>query len=185
MNSIRYFAACLVLTLLIGCTATTSPGSGGPSAAASPNTDQGSAGTCRPIDLRSPTGERIDLTGTWEGGIFLHHVRQVGDCVWWIGYARWPGTEPGELATLTFFGLLASDFTLSGNWTTIVRPSGPGAYYNGPQEGGVAFTIRFDPDTGGATVLARVGAGSTDAEYPADELRLTGPLPESANPPQQ
>lgn len=105
--------------------------------------------------------------------------------MWWIGYGRWPGTEPGELATLTFFGQLASDFTLSGNWTTIVRPNSPGAYYDGPQEGEVAFTIRFDPDTGMATTLTRVGAGSTNAEYPADELRLTGPLPESANPPQQ
>jgi hypothetical protein len=181
----RWFAGALVVALLVGCTTSPSPGSEGPSAAASPIIGSGSEDTCSPIDLRSPTGERIDLTGTWEGGLFVHHVRQVLDCVWWIGYARWPGTEPGELATLTFFGRLASDFTLSGNWTTIVRPSGPSAYYDGPQEGDVAFTIRFDRDTGRATILTRVGAGTTNAEYPADELSLVGPLPDSANPPQQ
>lgn len=187
-RSRRRWTGILVLVAaawLVGCSASPSPGSEGPSTFASPNIGPGSADVCRPIDLRSPTGQRIDLTGSWEGGIFIHHVRQVLDCVWWIGYGRWPGTEPGELATLTFFGHLASDFTLSGNWTTIVRPNSPGAYYDGPQEGVVAFTIRLDPDTGVATTLTRVGAGSSIAEYPADELSLMGPLPESANPPQQ
>jgi hypothetical protein len=182
MISTRWLPAGVIGALLVACTASASPGAEGPSAAASSNFASGSAGICRPIDLRSPTGERIDLTGTWEGGIFLHHVRQVGDCVWWIGYARWPGTEPGDLATLTFFGQLASDFTLSGNWTTIVRPSGPGAYYDGPQEGDVAFTIRFDPDTGAATTLTRVGAGAAERAYPTDVIRLVGPLPASADP---
>ena len=185
MTCTRSFTVWLVAATLVGCSASPSPGSEGPSTFASPVIDAGSADTCSPIDLRSPTGERIDLTGTWEGGIFVHHVRQVLDCVWWIGYARWPGTEPGELATLTFFGHVASDFTLSGTWTTIVRPSSPAAYYDGPQEGQVSFTIRLDPDTGMATALTRVGAGSTHAGYPADEMRLVGPLPDSANPPQQ
>ena len=115
----------------------------------------------------------------------MNHVRQVGDCVWWIGYGRWPGTEQGELATLTFFGHLASDFTVSGNWTTIVRPGTPAAYYPGPQEGYVAFTIGFDQGTGAATTLTRVGAGLTDRDYSSDELRRVGLLPESANPPAQ
>ena len=105
--------------------------------------------------------------------------------MWWIGYGRWPGTEPGELATLTFFGRLASDFSVAGSWVTVVRPDAPAVYYPGPQEGAVAFLIGFDPDSGIATSLTRVGAGSTDPEYPADEMRLVGPLPESANPPQQ
>lgn len=184
MTSARWFAAGVIGALLVACTASTSPGSDGPSAAASPHIGSDSTDTCSAIDLRSPTGNRIDLTATWEGGVFIHHVRQVGDCVWWIGYGRWPGTEPGELATLTFFGHIAT-VTLSGTWATIVRPSSPAVYYPGPPEGNVAFMIGFDPDSGAAATLTRVGAGSTNAEYPADELRLVGPLPESANPPQQ
>lgn len=185
MSSVRPCLAWLVVMLLVGCTASAPPGSEGPSAAGSNIIGSGSADTCSPIDLRSPIGDRIDLTGTWEGSVFLNHVRQVGDCVWWIGYGRWPGTEPGELATLTFFGRLTSDFTLSGYWITIVRPDAPQVYYPGPPDGGVTFTIGFDPDTGVATTLTRVGAGRTDVEYPSDELRLVGPLPESANPPQR
>lgn len=184
MTFARWIAAGVIGTLLLGCTAFPLPGSEGPSAAGSPIIGSGPADTCSPIDLRSPTGDRIDLTGTWEGGVFINHVRQVGDCVWWIGYGRWPGTEPGELATLTFFGHIASDFTLSGSWATIVRPDAPGVYYPGPPGGAVAFMIGFGPETGVATTLTRVGAGRTDAEYPSDELRLVGPLPESANPPQ-
>lgn len=140
---------------------------------------------CDALNLLSPQGNRVDLTGTWEGGPFIHHVRQIGDCVWWIGYGRWPGTELGELATLAFLGKLASDFTLAGGWTTIVRPATPAAYFPGPPAGSVVLLIGFDPDTGVATTLTRIGAGRTDPTYPSDELRLVGPLPESANPPQQ
>lgn len=140
---------------------------------------------CTSIELFSPQGERVDLTGTWEGGIFVHHVRQLGDCVWWIGYARWPGTELGELATLTFFGHLAADFSLSGQWATIVRPSAPAAYYAGPADGRVAFLVEFDPESGFADALTRITGAKTDATYPSDELRWVGQLPESANPPQQ
>ena len=137
------------------------------------------------MQLVAPNAEAVDLTGTWEGGAFLHHVRQVGDCVWWIGYAQWPGTEPGELATLTFFGWLKPDFSVAGQFATIVRPSASGPYYPGPPDGPVVFLIGFDPDSGSVAELTRVGAGQTEAEYPTDELRLVGPLPESANPPTQ
>jgi len=140
---------------------------------------------CDQLNLLSPRGTQVDLTGTWEGAIFIHHVRQIGGCVWWIGYGRWPGTEPGDVATLTFLGKLTSDFTLTGGWTTIVRPNIPSLYYGGPQAGSVAFLIGFDPDTGAATTLTRVGAGRILAEYPSDVLSLVGPLPDSANPPQQ
>jgi hypothetical protein len=185
MTSLRWVATVLVGALMIGCTSSSSPGSEGPSQVGSNLTAPDPADTCRPIDIRSPTGERIDLTGTWEGGVFIHHVRQIGDCVWWIGYGRWPGTEPGELATLTFFGRLATDFTVAGVFATIVRPDSPAYYFPGPSSGSVAFDIGFDSETGAATTLTRVGAGRTDAEYPSEVLRLVGPLPDSANPPQQ
>lgn len=182
----RLVPVLVALALLTGGTACVA-GSSEPSAGAASPTEAAPAADldCGTLDLIGPTGRPVDLTGTWEGGVFLHHVRQVGDCVSWIGYGRWPGTELGELATLTFLGQLASDFTVSGGFTTIVRPENPVVYYPGPREGSLVFVIGFDPDTGLATTLTRVGAGVTDAQYPTNELRLVGPLPESANPPQQ
>ena len=163
-----------------GSSAPTESGSSAP-----PSSGDAPVADCAPIELMSPQGERVDLTGTWEGGIFVHHVRQVGDCVWWIGYARWPGTELGELATLTFLGRLAPDFSLSGQWATIMGPVGAGPYYPGPPDGRVAFLVEFDPESGTANTLTRIGAGTTDREYPTDELRRVGQLPASADPGQQ
>lgn len=144
-----------------------------------------SGAECRPIDLRSPQGAQVDLTGTWSSDGFDHHVRQIGDCVWWIGYSRWPGTEPGELATLTFFGHLNTDLTLAGVWTSIVRPGFWEPYFDGEPEGSVAFEIEFDSESGLAAELIRVGGdgGGLTETYPGDSLQLVGPLPPSANPP--
>lgn len=50
--------------------------------------DRGLPPGCQVIDLRAPTGERIDLTGEWAGtGILAGHdettwLIQVGDCVY-------------------------------------------------------------------------------------------------------
>jgi hypothetical protein len=38
---------------------------------------------CADIDLRSPSGERLDLSGTWHGDDNAYWLFfQVGDCVW-------------------------------------------------------------------------------------------------------
>ncbi len=156
-----------------------------------PTSGTGTAAACEPIRLTSPQGEPVDLTGTWDGGVFLHHVRQVGDCVSWIGYARWPGTEPGDLATITFFGRIAADFSVAGTWTTIVRPNAVDAYYPPSPDGPVRFLIEFDPELGTVSELVLTGydPGLISLEfpipYPSQVLRWVGPLPESANPPQQ
>jgi hypothetical protein len=170
---------------LSGC-ATVSPSlSSVPSPADSAPAD---GAACVPVDLRDAAGQRLDLTGTWEGGPFVHHVRQINDCVWWIGYARWPGLEPGELATLAFFGRLSGDFTLTGRWATIVRPDASGAYFPGPTDAEVTFDIEFDPGGGPPRLVPRGAIGVSEEaplSYPAATLHRLGPLPESANPPQQ
>jgi hypothetical protein len=173
-----------VLLLLAAC----SSGSAAPSADMGATPDSSTAigsEECRPIDLRSPQGVRVDLTGTWSSDAFDHHVRQIGDCVWWIGYSIWPGTQPGELATLAFFGHLDANLTLAGAWTSIVRPAQWNAYFSGEPEGSVAFGIEFDSESGLAAELTQVGAVEPAGTYPASALRLVGPLPPSANPPQQ
>ena len=184
-TGIRSMAGLAILgAALVAC----SSGSSAPTdsgSSALPSSGDSPEASCAPIELISPQGERVDLTGTWDGGIFTHHVRQVGDCVWWIGYARWPGTELGELATLTFLGRLAPDFSLSGQWATIVRPDIPGVYYGGPSDGRVAFLIGFDPESGTASTLTRIGAGTGLPTYPGETLERVGQLPESANPPPQ
>jgi hypothetical protein len=162
-----------------------------PSSSTAPTSETAVAPVCESNQLISPGGEPLDLTGTWDGGIFLHHVRQVGDCVSWIGYARWPGTEPGELATITFFGHTAADFSVAGTWTTIVRPDSVDAYYAPSPDGPVRFLIEFDPKLGTVSELVLTGydpgllSFGEPNPYPAEVLRWVGPLPESANPPQQ
>jgi len=74
---------------------------------------------CLPIDLILPSGERLDLTGTWVGGSTIHHVRQAGDCVWWVGISDLPSEAPGESWLNSFQGHLTSDFTLSGIWADV------------------------------------------------------------------
>ena len=179
--------AALVFLALVACTAASPSSSSG----APVPTESGASRACEPIGLMSPQGEPVDLTGTWDGGVFLHHVRQVGDCVSWIGYARWPGTEPGELATLTFFGRIAADFSIEGTWTTIVRPDTVDAYYPPAPDGPVRFLIEFDTELGTVSELVLTGYDPANVSlgfpipYPSQVLRWVGPLPDSANPPQQ
>ena len=113
----RSWSLLLVLGLLAACSTTSSPAGASPSPA-SPVVDADFAG-CSPIDLRMPSGDRLDLTGTWTGGSTIHHLRQVGDCVWWVGISDLPGEPAGESWLNSFQGHLASDFTLSGVWADV------------------------------------------------------------------
>lgn len=84
----RWLGIALATVLLIGSGCARSPAvpvDVQPSAAASAG-----AGTaeCPEIDLRSPTGERIDLSGIWEEHISedqpprMWWIRQIGTCMW-------------------------------------------------------------------------------------------------------
>lgn len=106
----------LVLSMLVACARTVGPPGASPSPIAS--AQAGFAG-CLAIDLRLPSGDRLDLTGTWVGGSTIHHMRQVGDCVWWVGLSNLPGESQGESWLNTFQGHLTSDFTLSGVWADV------------------------------------------------------------------
>jgi len=77
-------AACLVAA----CTPASAPSSSVPPTE-SPSAEVGNLPPgCKPIDLRAPGGERIDLNGTWDQETSAGEtpttwwVRQFGDCVW-------------------------------------------------------------------------------------------------------
>jgi hypothetical protein len=105
---------------------------GGPGAsqAASPTNgsgDSGSAATdaCPSIDLRTPAGEPIDLSGTWvtelEGTrAGIYYFQQVGSCVWFAGAFPHPSETdvpvPLGYLTVVFRGEVGSDFRIVGDW---------------------------------------------------------------------
>ena len=125
-----------------------------------------------------PSGDQLDLTGTWQGARSVTFIRQVGSCVSWISLSDNPNQELGAWAMAAFRGEIGSDFTLSGAWMWIVRPSGLG----GPMEGSVTFEI----DLATETVLLRSTTAATQPEgggpYGAATLEYAGPLPPSQAP---
>jgi len=122
--------ALLVAAGMVACSPVASPAASGPaeSASAAKPAPGASVSECTPIDLRTPTGERLDLTGTWEtekegtraGVYFLH---QVGSCLWWSGAypKRDDDLSYGPLNYLTnvFRGTVVPDFTVAGEWIDV------------------------------------------------------------------
>lgn len=162
-----------ILLVLAACTGGSTPiPSASPGPAASTPVAAGAA--CAPIDLRSPSGARVDLTGTWRGGQNVVYVRQVGGCVWWISLSDFPGQELGAQVMVMFRGDLSSDFTLQGEWMSVVRPPG----ISDPRHGIVVFEVEFETGAGSETVVLH---GTSQAgPYQAVTLTYVGPLPASA-----
>lgn len=142
-----------------------------PSVAPSMSPPEPAAGTCAPIDLRSPSGARIDLTGTWRGGQNVLYVRQDGSCVWWISLSDFPGQELGAQEMVVFRGDLSSDFNLRGEWMSVVRPP----FFSDPRHGIVVFEIQLETGAGSETLVLR---GTSQAgPYQTVTLTYVGPLP--------
>ena len=90
-------------------------GIGGPSASAAESPEVVAPAddvNCQPLDLVLPSGEQLDLTGSWVGDdLGPYQLRQWGDCLWFVG-------QNNTVAAL-FFGHLRDDFTVRGHWSTI------------------------------------------------------------------
>jgi hypothetical protein len=124
--------ALVFLGLLAACANPVASPPGSPSTGPG---ERGSAGgDCAQIDISTPSGERIDLNGTWateregiRGGIY--YFRQIGSCVWFAGGFPPPSETdvPSLLGFLTvvFRGEVANDLTISGDWVD-VRHQAPG-----------------------------------------------------------
>jgi hypothetical protein len=107
-------ASVAVLVVVTACASPAASVDPSPSEPAEPATPD----ACRPIDLRAPSGERVDLTGTWQetGGGPFYIVDQNADCVWIIGaFLRHEDVEGFAMwETFVFDGNLRPDFTLQG-----------------------------------------------------------------------
>jgi hypothetical protein len=105
---------------------------------------------CQPIDLRTESGERVDLNGTWQttGGGRTYYAYQEADCVWIVGGFVTPEEDApfGNIGkeTLTFAGHLQDDATVDGRWASIIYARGPGA--EGPYSGSLTFSLELGAD---------------------------------------
>jgi hypothetical protein len=108
------------------CTPTTAP-SASHALSAAPSTSSGPVGDlppgCEPIDIRAPTGERVDLNGEWTevgtaGELMTWWIRTKGNCVWGAGFIEVVPPEgtfnarPDNVQSLA--GVLGSDFVING-----------------------------------------------------------------------
>jgi len=165
---VRTAVAVGVVGVIAACVATNVASPSGPF----PTSTVPAAADCPGIDLRTPTGAPLDLTGTWAGGTTTHDVRQIGDCVWWMGRSTWPNQPMGGAWANVFFGHLHTDFTLTGEWVDVYRNAGFGG---GPGHGSVTFVVDF-PVVDGEEVIVLHRDTSLDGEgqgdvYGADTLR--------------
>ena len=135
----------------LGAACTPTSGSAAPSASV-PEPTAAPADTataeCQPLDLVLPSGEPLDLTGSWQGNdLGPYQLRQFGDCLWWVGQ--------NATYTLLFFGRLDADFTVAGNWGAIAASD--------HVIGGVRNPADRYIGTGTVRLRIEVGAGGTNA----------------------
>jgi hypothetical protein len=161
----------VAIVLLAACS---SSASGTTSPIASVDAASGSTALdCRPLDLRKPNGELLDLTGTWEGAATVHYVRQIGECVWWIALSDWPSQELGDFYSITFAGRLHQDLTLQGEFAAILRPNLGGVPIS--PGGRVTFAIDLSEEPIRMRQVAPVEP--TAGGYVDVTLGYVGPLP--------
>lgn len=105
-------AVALIAVVLTACSPAAT-GSSGPSAsAAAPSPSAVAQSGCQPLDLLLPSGDPLDLTGSWVGDdLGPYQFRQFGDCLWFVGQ--------NATYSYVFFGHVALDLTVSGSWATI------------------------------------------------------------------
>ena len=104
------------------------------------------------MSFENTAGARIDLSGTWTGGDVLHDVRQVGNCVWWVGQSNYPGEPLGSEVLNMFHGHITQDFTLTGEFAEIYRRGG----LLGPRQGSVTFVIDVNEVNGVEQIVLRI-----------------------------
>jgi hypothetical protein len=109
---------------------------------------------CDPIELRSPRGASIDLSGTWTTGTeeagneIRYELRQSGECLWGRGFSAYRGEEPGESFDMVLVGTARSDFTAELDLLELHVKSTGGPAYQPFGHASLTLEIRFE---GGAT----------------------------------
>jgi hypothetical protein len=129
MMSRRHLGALGLIALLAACTPATTTSPSTVELSASAAAAGGVPTGCQPIDLRGPTGERILLTGAWEGmGVLAWEgetawLYQIGDCVYGSAIGGEFLGEPGSEGTLTNLrGRVGSDFRIDFEIVIVSQP---------------------------------------------------------------
>ena len=155
--------ALLLMGLVTACVpASSAPSAGSPAGSGSDAgaTDGAVAelGDCQPLDLVLPSGEPLDLTGSWEGNDLgpyqLHHF---GDCLWLVGQ--------NATFTLVFVGRINSDFTIDGRWATVAASD--------HVIGGVRNEAELYTGTGSMTLSIVIGDGGTNGDVGLEQMEET------------
>jgi hypothetical protein len=107
---------------------------------------------CRPIELRDPAGDRIELTGAWvepdrsDSEAMVWWFKAIGDCVWGVGTI--PNSESpfmGEPSVQNLRGTLNPDFTIDAQ----IAHLGPRFSFNYTIDlADVRIRIEFPDDSG-------------------------------------
>jgi hypothetical protein len=168
----------LLMALAVACTSSPSPV---PSSTAVPSPSPSASGFpagCAPIELVSPKGDGVDLTGEWTGtewfaessGEERTSIQQLGDCVWITitdaSYRENPDDESAILGSL--FGRVTSDFVLAGDLVT-VRASD-----EDPAFAPIRLTVGFNED--GTTRLREEREAGVSGPRCEDEGSCPGPV---------
>jgi hypothetical protein len=110
---------------------------------------------CEGTDVRTPSGERLALTGIWwSNGVGVYNIHQRGPCVNWLGMSRHYGQEPGTEWTNVFSGTLRSDFTIGGRWADV--PIDPASTNDDLSFGTLTLRIDFEESDGVERPVLRV-----------------------------
>lgn len=100
-------AACQSTTI----SSTSEPTASGAASASAP-------AECLELDLRTPAGTRVDLTGTWTtgsvdaGSQVMYELHQQGECLWGRAFSAFGDQEPAESFDIILVGTIQSDFTV-------------------------------------------------------------------------
>jgi hypothetical protein len=101
---------------------------------------------CDPIDLRTTSGERVDLDGTWiqvdtpGGEPTTWWIRTLGDCVWGVGKVDEFPEDPLPATVQHLTGRIGTDFVIEGEIVLV----GPAVFFPSTIYAPVEFIIEFD-----------------------------------------
>jgi hypothetical protein len=142
----------LLMLLLTACLAPSAVPSAEPTAEPSgsrvaPGDANLAAIGCEPIDLRAPSGDRLDMTGTWGRdpllGPIAWNVRQLGDCLFLVELGSFGTAHSERVFHWLCEATLAADFTADGRCVQVGRnyeQVGQGTGFTGP----IRVEIEFD-----------------------------------------
>lgn len=170
--------ATFLVLVLLGVSCAGPSASGAPTQAPSPAAEA-ELTDCPPVDLRSPAGNPVNLTGTWYGSdsTVVYYLTQKGSCVWWAGGFATSETSPdfvyGGLGgyTSVFTGNIKTDFTVEGTWVTV---RARGLLIDAGQSGTMILQIEFAGEGENEMVqLIQLGQPTEDRQQAHPDSRWT------------